>query len=91
VLAIQSAPLAELPIKWTGTKSTSRMHKAMCDVGPDISPHELKRRIEAFGAGDFGVDLTVTLHGHKFRYVAPEPETKTKTEPAMREPATLVA
>jgi methionyl-tRNA formyltransferase len=91
VLAIQSAPLAELPTKWTGTKSTSRMHKAMCDVGPDISPHELKRRIEAFGAGDFGVDLTVTLHGHKFRYVAPEPETKTKTEPAMRDPATLVA
>jgi methionyl-tRNA formyltransferase len=88
VLAIQSAALPEMPVKWTGTKSTSRMHKAMCDVAPDISRHELERRIEAFGAGDFGVDLTVTLHGHKFRYVAPEPESK--AEP-MREPATLVA
>jgi len=89
VLAIQSEPLAELPIQWTGTKSTSRMHKAMCDVPADISHKELERRVEAFGAGDFGVDLTVTLHGHKFRYVAPEPETK--TEPAMSAPATLVA
>jgi len=89
VLAIQSAPLAQLPIQWTGMKSTSRMHKAMCDVAPDISPQELERRVEAFGAGDFGVDLTVMLHGHKFRYVAPEAESK--AEPAMSEPATLVA
>jgi hypothetical protein len=61
----------------------------MCDVTPEISPQELERRIEAFGAGDFGVELTVTLHGHKFRYVAPQPESK--GEPVMSEPATLVA
>jgi methionyl-tRNA formyltransferase len=89
VLAIQSAPLAALPIKWTGTKSTKRMHKAICDLPPDIAPQELQRRIEAFGAGDFGVELTITLHGHKFRYAAPEPQSK--AEPPMREPAMLVA
>ncbi len=89
VLAIQSEPLPQLPLKWTGMKSTSRMHKAMCDLPLDISQKELERRIEAFGAGDFGVDLTVTLHGHKFRYVPPAAETK--TEPAMSAPATLVA
>lgn len=89
VLAIQSAPLPELPIKWAGTKSTKRMHKAMCEVTPDISSQELQRRIEAFGAGDFGVELTVTLHGHKFRYIAPAAESN--TEPATIEPATLVA
>ncbi len=76
VLATQSEPLAEVPMQWAGTKSTSRMHKAMCDLSLDISKQELERRIAAFGAGDFGVDLTITLHGHKFRYVAPEAENK---------------
>jgi len=89
VLAIQSAPIPELPIKWTGTKSTKRMHRAICDLTPDISPQELERRIEAFGAGDFGVNLTITLHGHKFRYVAPE--AKTKADPSTNKPASLVA
>ncbi len=76
VLATQREPLAELPMQWAGTKSTSRMHKAMCDLPLDISKQELERRIGAFGAGDFGVKLTVTLHGHKFHYVAPEAENK---------------
>lgn len=89
VLAIQSAPLAELPVKWAGRKSTKRMHKAICDLPPEISAQELQRRIEAFGAGDFGVELTITLHGHKFRYVAPG--TESKTERPVHEPATLVA
>lgn len=89
VLAIQSAPLAELPVKWAGTKSTKRMHKAICDLPPEISAQELQRRIEAFGAGDFGVELTITLHGHKFRYAAPA--AASKAEPPMREPETLVA
>lgn len=72
VLAIQDEPLIELPVAWTGTRSTSRTYAAMCDMPADISKEELERRIEVFGDGDYGVDLTVTLHGRKFRYVPPE-------------------
>ena len=72
VLVTQREPLAELPVAWTGTRSTSQTYKAMCDMPVDISEEELERRIEVFGDGDYGVDLTVTLHGRKFRYVPPE-------------------
>ncbi|MGA2568121.1 MAG: formyltransferase family protein [Pseudolabrys sp.] len=88
VLATQREPLAELPIKWSGTKSTSRMFAAMCDMPVDISKEELERRIEVFGAGDYGVDLTVTLHGRKFRYVPPE---ENKVDTASSAPAAMVA
>ncbi len=44
VLAAQSEPLAELPIKWTGAKSTRRTHKAMCEIATDISKGELERQ-----------------------------------------------
>jgi hypothetical protein len=47
----------------------------MCDMPADISKEDLERRIEVFGNGDYGVDLTVTLHGRKFRYVPPEEDT----------------
>ncbi len=72
VLTTQHEPLAELPIAWTGTRSTSQSFAAMCDMPVDISKEELERRIDVFGDGDYGVDLTVTLHGRKFRYVPPE-------------------
>ena len=71
-LATQSEPLAELPIKWSGTKSTRRSYAAMCDIPADISKDELERRIAVFGAGHYGVSLTVTLHGREFRYTAPD-------------------
>jgi methionyl-tRNA formyltransferase len=73
-LATQSEPLAELPIKWSGTKSTRRSYAAMCDIPADISKDELERRIAVFGAGHYGVSLTVTLHGRAFRYTTPESE-----------------
>jgi len=88
-LAMRREPLAELPVQWSGTKSTSRMHKTMCEIDLNISREELDRRIGAFGAGDFGVDPTVTLHGHKFRYVAPSAESQ--AVPATPAPAALVA
>jgi methionyl-tRNA formyltransferase len=72
VLVTQREPLVELPVAWTGTSSTSRTYATMCDMSVDISKEELERRIEAFGDGNYGVDLTVTLHGRKFRYVPPE-------------------
>jgi methionyl-tRNA formyltransferase len=75
-LATQSAPLAELAVKWCGTKSTRRMYAAMCDIPAGISKDELDRRIAVFGAGHYGISPTITLHEHQFRYVAPEAETK---------------
>jgi methionyl-tRNA formyltransferase len=76
VLATQSEPLAELPVKWSGTRSTRRKCAAICDIPAGISKDELERRIEVFGAGYYGISPTVTLHGRVFRYVAPEAENK---------------
>jgi methionyl-tRNA formyltransferase len=75
-LAEQCEPLAELPVKWTGTKSTRAMYVAMCEIPVDISKEELERRIAVFGAGHYGIAPAVTLHGRVFRYAAPEPENK---------------
>ena len=68
----QATPLPVLPIAWTGRKRTQRDYRAMCDAPGTLSKNELDRRVAAFGRGDYGHDLTVTLHGHKFHYVAPE-------------------
>jgi methionyl-tRNA formyltransferase len=69
---IKRAPLTELPLQWTGRKSTKAMYAAMCEVPADVSPEELDRRIEVFGSGHYGIDLTVKLHGRAFRYASPE-------------------
>jgi methionyl-tRNA formyltransferase len=76
LLATQGAPLAELPIAWSGVKSTRRSYAAMCEIAADISKEELDRRIEVFGAGHYDIGLTVTLHGRQFRYAAPETQNK---------------
>src|SRR5262249_49772193 len=71
-LAPRSGPLPVLPGRWSGRKSTRRSYSARCEIPPDIAADDLDRRIAAFGGGHFGIDLTVTLHGRRFRYV-PEP------------------
>lgn len=48
-LATQSQPLPELPIKWSGRKTTRRQYESMCHIPAGISKEELDRRIEAFG------------------------------------------
>jgi methionyl-tRNA formyltransferase len=78
-LATQSKPLAELPIKWSGTKSTRRMYAAMCDIPRNIAKDELERRIEVFGTNHYGIDLTITLHGQQFRYAAPDADLKAES------------
>jgi methionyl-tRNA formyltransferase len=78
VLATQSAPLPELPVHWGGRKTTRKTYAAMCEIAPDISKDELDRRVPVFGAGHFGIDLTVTLHGYRFRYIAPEAAEQTE-------------
>jgi methionyl-tRNA formyltransferase len=75
-LATQHEPLPELPVQWSGRKSTRRLYAAMCDIAPDISKEELDRRIEVFGVGYFAIFPTVRLHGRLFRYTAPDAETK---------------
>ena len=75
-LAAQREPLAALPMKWTGTKSTRAMYRAMCEIPADISKEELERRLAVFGDGHYGIAPTVTLHGRAFRYAAPETQHK---------------
>jgi hypothetical protein len=57
------------------------MHAAKCDIPAGISKTELDRRLEAFGADHFGVSPTITLHGHRFRYCAPETAAEPKPGP----------
>ncbi len=73
-LATHSAPLNPLEIAWSGRRSTRRTYAALCEVSAEISKDELERRIGVFGAGHFGQSPTITVHGHRFRYVAPEAE-----------------
>jgi methionyl-tRNA formyltransferase len=44
-LATQIEPLAELPIRWSGKKTSRRAFAAMCGIPLDISKDELNRRI----------------------------------------------
>jgi methionyl-tRNA formyltransferase len=54
-LATCGEPLPELPLRWSGTKSTRLDYAALCDVPLDIARDELDRRIEVFGEDpDFG-------------------------------------
>jgi len=66
-IACERAPLAVLPIAWSGIKSTKQMYAAMCDMPADIAPSEMKRRIRAFHDDFRGIPLTVTLHGARFQ------------------------
>ena len=76
-LATQREPIQELPIRWSGRKSTRRLYAAMCDIPLDISKEELDRRIEVFGVGHFGIVPTIRIHGRQFRYG----ESQTATKP----------
>jgi len=68
-LSTRAEPLPALPIQWSARKSTAWLYERMCDIPLDIANDELERRIAAFGTGHFGVDPTITLHGHRFVYV----------------------
>jgi|SRR5665213_2906084 methionyl-tRNA formyltransferase len=48
-LATQPEPLAELPIRWSGKKTSRRCYAAMRDVPSDVSSDERARRVRAFG------------------------------------------
>ncbi len=65
-------PLATQPIAWSGVKSTRRLYQDLREATASISKDDLDRRVAVFGDAGTGDDLTITLHGHRFRYVAPE-------------------
>ena len=48
-LATDSELLPELPLQWSGAKSTRRDYAMLCNVPLDIDPDELDHRIEVFG------------------------------------------
>jgi methionyl-tRNA formyltransferase len=79
LLATHSEPLNPLEITWSGRKSTRRNYAALCEISAEISKNESERRIGVFGAGHFGVSPTITVHGHRFRYVEPEPDAFTSS------------
>jgi methionyl-tRNA formyltransferase len=49
-LATQSEPLAELPLRWSGKKTSRRALAAMCGIPLDTSMDELNRRAEEIAA-----------------------------------------
>ena len=52
-------PLPELPLRWSGSKSTRRDYAALCDIPLDITRDELDHRIEVFGEDpNFGSRMT---------------------------------
>lgn len=77
-LATQTTPLSELPISWSGRRSTRRDYAALCEISAGISKSELERRIPVIGNGHFGLTPTIIVHGHTFRY---EPAQVAATSP----------
>ena len=75
-IATQGEPLADLGIDWGNRKGSRRSYAAMCDIAPDISRDELDRRVRAFGSDHFGMNPTISLHGHTFRLVKPEEDRR---------------
>ncbi|MCK9914593.1 hypothetical protein MXD81_36090 [Microbacteriaceae bacterium K1510] len=80
-LATQNEPLPALAVTWSGRKSTRRDFMSACDIAPDIGGNELAKRLAAFGNGAFDIHPTITLHGHRFRYVPPEPAAAAEAAP----------
>jgi len=62
-LACTSKPLPQLPIAWSGTKSTKQMYRDLCALPCEIDFAELKRRIRAFDDDFRGIPFTITQDG----------------------------
>jgi len=65
-IACEPGALPELPVAWSGNKSTKQMYREFCEIPVGVSAAELKRRIRAFDDDFRGIPLTVTLHGRRF-------------------------
>ena len=60
-LATCGKPLAQLPLSWSGKKTTRRDVAAICDGVADIPKDELDRRIKLFSGHHFGVTAAIHL------------------------------
>jgi methionyl-tRNA formyltransferase len=69
-LATSCELLPTIAVRWNETKKTRRDYRALCDIPPDISGDELRRRLKVFGANHFEIAPTIRLHGIEFRAVA---------------------
>jgi methionyl-tRNA formyltransferase len=66
-LATCSEPLAQLPLRWSGTKNTRRSYAAISGISSYNTRDELNLRINVFGEHHFGIAPTVHLHGIQSR------------------------
>ncbi len=71
--------LATLPVTWRGRKTTRRLYEELRAVPPTVAKDDLDRRVATFGNRDDDDGLTVTLHGHTFRYVPPPADPQIET------------
>lgn len=69
-MATRHEPFAETALRWSGRRRTRKAYAAMCALPEGISKDELDRRLAVFGRGDFGITLSLMLHGHRFRHCA---------------------
>lgn len=83
-LTTQPRPLAELPMRWSGRKSSRRQYAEMCDIPLDISKAELERRIRAFGGNQFDMSPTIKLHGLSFQLMVKDVPSPVAAEPIHR-------
>jgi methionyl-tRNA formyltransferase len=60
-----------MDIEWSTKKFTRQRAIDLCQIPPDISEEELRKRIRAFGSGEVSLRPTIRIHGASFIY-APE-------------------
>jgi methionyl-tRNA formyltransferase len=73
ILATQTEPLREIPVRWSGRKTSRRDYSAMCNIPLDVSKEELHRRIRAFGVSHFETKPSVNLHDVQFQLATQRP------------------
>lgn len=71
LIACESANLPRAQLVWAARRFTRRDYQAMCDIPLDITPAELLRRLQIFGAHHFGIAPSIKLHGIEFRSLHP--------------------
>jgi len=80
-------PLAVLPLRWSGVKSTKQKYREMCRLPADITKDELARRIRAFSDDFRGIYPTISIHGFDFRCVDAEPVARPVAQPVTNAPS----
>lgn len=72
-LAQEDAPLPEVPVRWSGRKTTLAEYDALCELTPEMEEEEFARRVRGFGDNPER-PLFLRLRGRRF-VLAPDPGT----------------